>query len=144
MKTPEEVPGLKYEYKGAEVFEDQGSITAKFKTDTGANAEIVYKKPDYEVDPDAGTSVKVPGEFDYEVQEVGRINPDGDVDIDSEFEIIDSLNDVTKIADETFEKYIYKSPSNRVPTTEVQKAIRDKHLKEGGEHYSLSDETIDD
>ena len=144
LKTPEEVPGLKYEYKDVEIFEDQSAITAKFKTDTGANAEIVYKKPDYEVDPDAGTSVKVPGEFEYEVQEVGRIRPDGDVDIDSEFEIIDSLNDVTKIADETFEKYVYKSPSNRVPTTETQKAIRDKHLKEGGEYYSLSDETIDD
>ena len=36
--------GAYHEYKGAEVLEDGGSITARFKTDTGAPAEIVYIK----------------------------------------------------------------------------------------------------
>ena len=92
--------GAYHEYKGAEVLEDGGSITARFKTDTGAPAEIVYIKPQKRIDPKTGKEVEYPGEFDYEAQEVGRMNPDGDVDIDAEFEIMDSLEDVKKLIDD--------------------------------------------
>ena len=44
--------GAYHEYKGAEVLEDGGSITARFKTDTGAPAEIVYIKPQKRIDPE--------------------------------------------------------------------------------------------
>ena len=92
--------GAYHEYKGAEVLEDGGSITARFKTDTGAPAEIVYIKPQKRIDPETGKVVEYPGEFDYEAQEIGRMNPEGDVDIDAEFEIIDSLEDVKKLIDD--------------------------------------------
>jgi hypothetical protein len=92
--------GAYHKYKGAEVLEDGGSITAKFKTDTGAPAEIVYIKPQKRIDPKTGKEVEYPGEFDYEAQEIGRMNPEGDVDIDAEFEIIDSLEDVKKLIDD--------------------------------------------
>jgi len=92
--------GAYHEYKGAEVLEDGGSITARFKTDTGAPAEIVYIKPQKRIDPKTGKEVEYPGEFDYEAQEVGRMNPEGDVDIDAEFEIMDSLEDVKKLIDD--------------------------------------------
>lgn len=97
IKTYDELPGLKYTYGDAEVIEDSGSIIARFKTDKGAPAEIVYKKPYKDVDPEAGKVYDIPGEFDYEVQEVGRITPDGDVDIDTEFEIVDSIENVKKL-----------------------------------------------
>ena len=92
--------GAYHKYKDAEVLEDAGSITAKFKTDTGAPAEIVYIKPQKGIDPKTGKEVEYPGQFDYEAQEVGRMNPEGDVDIDAEFEIIDSLEDVKKLIDD--------------------------------------------
>jgi len=136
--------GEVYEYKGVKVLEDGENIELRFETDTGAPAVVEYRKPGYEVDPDAGTSQQVPGEFIYEAQEIGRYGPDGDVDLDYVEEIVDPIQNVTNMADEVFETYVYKSPANRVPTTETQKAIRNKHLKEGGEHYSLLDETIDD
>ena len=136
--------GEVYEYKGVKVLEDGENIELRFETDTGAPAVVEYRKPGYEVDPETGTSQQVPGEFIYEAQEIGRYGPDGDVDLDYVEEIVDPIQNVTDMADEVFETYVYKSPANRVPTTETQKAIRDKHLKEGGEHYSLSDETIDD
>ena len=100
LKTYDEIPGLKYTYNDAEVIEDSGTILARFKTDKGAPAEILYRKPYKDVDPEAGKVYDIPGEFEYEVQEVGRIRPDGDVDIDSEFEIIDSLENVKKLIKE--------------------------------------------
>jgi hypothetical protein len=92
--------GAYHKYKDAEVLEDAGSITARFKTDTGAPAEIVYIKPQKRIDPKTGKEVEYPGQFDYESQEIGRMNPEGDVDIDAEFEIIDSLEDVKKLIDD--------------------------------------------
>jgi hypothetical protein len=92
--------GAYHKYKDAEVLEDAGSITARFKTDTGAPAEIVYIKPQKRIDPKTGKEVEYPGQFDYEAQEIGRMNPEGDVDIDAEFEIIDSLEDVKKLIDD--------------------------------------------
>jgi len=92
--------GAYHKYKDAEVLEDAGSITAKFKTDKGAPAEIVYVKPQKRIDPKTGREVEYPGEFDYEAQEIARINPEGDVDIDAEFEIIDSIEDVKKLIDD--------------------------------------------
>ena len=92
--------GAYHKYKDAEVLEDAGSITAKFKTDKGAPAEIVYVKPQKGIDPKTGKEVEYPGQFDYEAQEIARINPEGDVDIDAEFEIIDSIEDVKKLIDD--------------------------------------------
>ena len=100
MKSYEELPGLKYSHKDTEIIEDSETILARFKTDKGAPAEILYRKPYKDVDPDAQKIYDVPGEFEYEVQEVGRIRPDGDVDIDSEFEIIDSLENIKKLIKE--------------------------------------------
>ena len=97
LKTYDELPGLKYTYGDAEVIEDSGTILARFKTDKGAPAEIVYRKPYKDVNPDTKKVYDIPGEFDYEAQEIARINPEGDVDIDAEFEIIDSLENVKKL-----------------------------------------------
>ena len=90
--------GVHYEYKGVQVLEDGENIEVRFDTDKGAPAFIEYRKPGYEVDPDAGKSYKVPGEFTDEGQEVGRIRQDGDVDIDTEFEIVDPIESVKEIA----------------------------------------------
>ena len=92
--------GVKYEYKGVEVLEDGENIELRFNTDKGAPAVVEYRKPGYDVDPEAGTSYKVPGEFVAEGQEVGRYGKDGDVDIDFEEEIIDSFDDAKKIIDD--------------------------------------------
>ena len=100
LKTSDELPGLKYTYKNAEVIEDEGGITARFKTDKGAPAEIRYRKPYKDVDPEAKKVYDIPGEFEYEGQEIARINPDGDVDIDVEFEIVDSIDNIKKLIDE--------------------------------------------
>jgi hypothetical protein len=92
--------GVKYEYKGVEVLEDGENIELRFETDKGAPAVVEYRKPGYEVDPEAGTSYKVPGEFIAEGQEVGRYGKSGDVDIDFEDEIIDTFEDTKKIIDD--------------------------------------------
>jgi hypothetical protein len=73
--------GAYYEYKGVKVLEDGENIELQFTTDKGAPAVVEYRKPSYDVDPEAGTSYKVPGEFTNEGQEIGRMNKDGDVDI---------------------------------------------------------------
>jgi hypothetical protein len=92
--------GVKYEYKGVEVLEDGENIELRFNTDKGAPAVVEYRKPGYDVDPEAGTSYKVPGEFIAEGQEVGRYGKSGDVDIDFEDEIIDTFEDTKKIIDD--------------------------------------------
>lgn len=92
--------GAYYEYKGVKVLEDGENIEVQFTTDKGAPAMIEYRKPGYDVDPDAGVSYKVPGEFTNEGQEIGRFGKDGDVDIDFEQEIIDPIEEVKKIAKE--------------------------------------------
>jgi hypothetical protein len=91
--------GAYHEYKGAEVLEDGGSITARFKTDTGAPAEIVYIKPQKRIDPKTGKEVEYPGEFDYEAQEVYRMGKDNYYK-DFEDEIIDPIDEVKKIIDD--------------------------------------------
>ena len=136
--------GEVYEYKGVKVLEDGENIELRFETDQGAPAVVEYRKPGYEVDPETGTSQQVPGEFTYEAQEIGRYGPGGDVDLDYVEEIVDPIQNVTNMADEVFETYVYKSPSNRVPTSEVQKKIRDKQLKEGKEFYKTLDEMAND
>jgi len=90
--------GVEYEYKGVRVLEDGENIEVRFETDKGAPAVVEYRKPGYEVDPDAQTSYKVPGEFIGEGQQIGRYGKDGDVDLDFEEEIIDSIDEVKKIA----------------------------------------------
>jgi len=109
--------GEVYEYKGVKVLEDGENIELRFQTDTGAPAVVEYRKPSYEVDPDAGTSQQVPGEFIYEAQETARYGPGGDVDMDFVEEVIDPIDGITEIADEVFETYVYKSPANRVKKT---------------------------
>jgi len=109
--------GEVYEYKGVKVLEDGENIELRFETDQGAPAVVEYRKPGYEVDPETGTSQQVPGEFIYEAQEIGRYGPDGDVDLDYVEEIVDPIQNVTEMADEVFETYVYKSPSNRVKKT---------------------------
>ena len=59
------------------------------KSDFGIEVETYSAK--------TGKEVEYPGQIDYESQEIGRMNPEGDVDIDAEFEIIDSLEDVKKL-----------------------------------------------
>ena len=109
--------GEVYEYKGVKVLEDGENIELRFETDQGAPAVVEYRKPGYEVDPETGTSQQVPGEFIYEAQEIGRYGPGGDVDLDYVEEIVDPIQNVTNMADEVFETYVYKSPSNRVKKT---------------------------
>jgi hypothetical protein len=93
--------GAYHEYKGAEVLEDGGSITARFKTDKGAPAEVVYIKPQKRIDPKTGKEVEYPGQFEYEAQEVYKMTGDGnDYYKDFEDEIIDSIEDVKKIIDD--------------------------------------------
>ena len=93
--------GAYHEYKGAEVLEDGGSITARFKTDKGAPAEVVYIKPQKGIDPKTGKEVEYPGQFEYEAQEVYKMTGDGnDYYKDFEDEIIDSIEDVKKIIDD--------------------------------------------
>ena len=92
--------GAYYEYKGVKVLEDGENIELQFTTDKGAPAVVEYRKPSYDVDPDAGTSYKVPGEFTNEGQEIARYGKDGDVDIDFENEIIDPIENVKKIIDD--------------------------------------------
>jgi hypothetical protein len=92
--------GAYYEYKGVKVLEDGENIELQFTTDKGAPAVVEYRKPSYDVDPEAGTSYKVPGEFTNEGQEIGRFGKDGDVDIDFENEIIDPIENVKKIIDD--------------------------------------------
>ena len=88
-----------YEYKGVKVLEDGENIEVRFETDKGAPAMVEYRKPGYEVDPDAGTSVQVPGEFIGEGQEVYRIGGDNYYK-DIEEEIIDPIENIKKIASE--------------------------------------------
>jgi hypothetical protein len=92
--------GAYYEYKGVKVLEDGENIELQFTTDKGAPAVVEYRKPSYDVDPEAGTSYKVPGEFTNEGQEIARFGKDGDVDIDFENEIIDPIENVKKIIDD--------------------------------------------
>jgi hypothetical protein len=92
--------GAYYEYKGVKVLEDGENIELQFTTDKGAPAVVEYRKPGYDVDPEAGTSYKVPGEFTNEGQEIARYGQDGDVNIDFENEIIDPIENVKKIIDD--------------------------------------------
>ena len=91
--------GELYEYKGVKILEDGENIEVRFETDRGAPAMVEYRKPNYEADPDDGTSTFVPGEFIGEGQEVYRIGGDNYYK-DFEEEIIDSIDDVKKIAKE--------------------------------------------
>ena len=96
--TGDEPGGVIYEHAGVKVIDDEPYIRAEFETDKGAPAVIEYRKPGYDVDPNTQTTIKDPGGFEYEGQEVGRIRPNGDVDIDFEEEIIDEITNVEKIA----------------------------------------------
>lgn len=83
----------KYQHKGVEVEDNPTETIARFKTDKGADAEVIYKKPMMDED---GT--RIPGDFE-EYQQVTKKLGD-DVDLDFEEEIIDSIEDVKKIISE--------------------------------------------
>jgi len=91
--------GAYYEYKGVKVLEDGENIELQFTTDKGAPAMVEYRKPGYDVDPEAGTSYKVPGEFTNEGQEVYKMGGDNYYK-DFEEEIIDPIDEVKKIIDD--------------------------------------------
>jgi hypothetical protein len=91
--------GAYYEYKGVKVLEDGENIELQFTTDKGAPAVVEYRKPGYDVDPEAGTSYKVPGEFTNEGQEVYKMGGDNYYK-DFEDEIIDPIDEVKKIIDD--------------------------------------------
>jgi hypothetical protein len=90
-----------FEYKGVKVYDGPSDISVEFQTDRGAPAFIEYQKPEYV--ERAGEAkgqtemVETTGEF-MEGQQVGRYDQDGDVDLDTEFEIIDDISEVEKIA----------------------------------------------
>jgi len=96
--TGDEPGGVIYEHAGVKVIDEEPYTRVEFETDKGAPAVIEYRKPGYDVDPETQTTIKDPGGFEYEGQEVGRIRPNGDVDIDFEEEIIDEITNVEKIA----------------------------------------------
>ena len=101
IKNPDTLSiGDFFQYKGVQVFEDSNGIEVRFTTDKGAPAVVDYRKPSVEVDPDAGTSLQVPGGFEYEGQKVFRVDKGGDVDIDFEEEIIDPIENIKNIAKE--------------------------------------------
>jgi hypothetical protein len=101
LDDPSEIKiGEIYEYKGVKVLEDGENIEVRFTTDKGAPAVVEYRKPGYEVDPDAGTSQQVPGEFIYEAQETARYGPDGDVEMDFVEEVIDPIENIKDMAKE--------------------------------------------
>jgi hypothetical protein len=91
--------GELYEYKGVKILEDGENIEVRFETDKGAPAMVEYRKPNYEADPDAGTSTFIPGEFIGEGQEVYRIGGDNYYK-DIEEEIIDPIENIKNIAKE--------------------------------------------
>ena len=91
--------GAYYEYKGVKVLEDGENIELQFTTDKGAPAMVEYRKPGYDVDPEAGTAYKVPGEFTNEGQEVYKMGGDNYYK-DFEEEIIDPIDEVKKIIDD--------------------------------------------
>jgi hypothetical protein len=85
------------DHKGIKVIEDQNQIRVRYQTDKGNTAETVYNKPTYEVDPETGKAIKVPGEFE-EYQDVYRMSSDGnDYYKDFEEEIVDSLDQVKDV-----------------------------------------------
>ena len=96
--TADEPGGVIYEHEGVKVIDEAPYVRVEFETDKGAPAVIEYRKPGRDVDPDTKTVIDDPGGFEYEGQEVGRIRPNGDVDIDFEEEIIDEITNVEKIA----------------------------------------------
>jgi hypothetical protein len=82
-------------HNGVDVIEDQNQIRVRYQTDKGNTAETVYNKPTYEVDPETGKAIKIPGEFE-EYQDVYRMGKD-DYYKDFEEEIIDTVENVKKI-----------------------------------------------
>jgi len=87
------------EYKGVKVTESPDEIFVEFTTDNGNTAFASVKKADYVVDETTGKSVYKPPEYE-EGQQVFKANGPDDYYKDVEFEILDSVNDLKKIATE--------------------------------------------
>lgn len=87
------------QYKGVKVTESPEEIFVEFTTDTGNSAFASVKKADYVVDEATGKSVYKPPEYE-EGQQVFRANGPDDYYKDIENEVLDSVNDLRKIATE--------------------------------------------
>jgi len=87
---PEKKGITKYKYKDIEVEDNPGETIARFKTDKGADAEVVYRKP-----TTTEEGQRIPGEFE-EYQQVFK----GGDDVTEEMEIIDTLDNVKKAISE--------------------------------------------
>ncbi len=85
------------EYKGVRVYESPNEINVEFRTDTENPAFASVKKADYVVDEKTGKATYVPPDYE-EGQQVYRAYGPDDYSKDFEFEIIDSISDVKKIA----------------------------------------------
>jgi len=101
------------EYKGVRVYESPNEINVEFRTDTENPAFAKIEKADYIVDEKTGKSVYKPPEYE-EGQQVYRAYGPDDYSKDFEFEIIDSISDVKKIAMEG------KAPIDKVRTRELK------------------------
>jgi len=87
------------EYKGVRVYESPDEINVEFMTDKGNGAFASVKKADYIVDEKTGKSVYKPPEYE-EGQQVYRAYGPDDYSKDVEFEIMDSVSGLKKIAQE--------------------------------------------
>lgn len=87
------------EYKGVKVTETPDEIYVEFTTDSGNSAFASIKKADYVVDEASGKSKYVPPEYE-EGQQVFKANGPDDYYKDIEFEVLDGVNDLKKIATE--------------------------------------------
>lgn len=85
------------QYKGVKVTETPDEIYVEFTTDSGSSAFANIKKADYVVDEATGKSTYVPPDYE-EGQQVYRAFSKDDYVKDVEFEILDSVNDLKKIA----------------------------------------------
>jgi len=85
------------EYKGVKVTESPDEIYVEFTTDNGNSAFASIKKADYVVDEASGKSKYVPPEYE-EGQQVFKANGPDDYYKDVEFEVLDDVSGLQKIA----------------------------------------------
>ena len=140
------------EYKGVRVYESPDEINVEFTTDKGSGAFASVKKADYVVDEKTGKSVYQPPDYE-EGQQVYKAYGPNDYSKDIEFEIMDSISDVKKIAMED-KAVVAPAPRSRVKksgggiagappiyqTTDPKEAVKEiiRQIPQlGGAGYSL-------
>lgn len=85
------------QYKGVRVYESPDEINVEFMTDKGNGAFASVKKADYVVDEKTGKATYVPPDYE-EGQQIYRAYGPDDYSKDVEFEIMDSVSGIKKIA----------------------------------------------